>query len=95
MGHDQDRVSCVKEVENIPHMPLALCAVCVGNVQLEADGVRLTQVVALCQDLSGHLEAPADVGVVRLRHRQLAYGNMRSVDRATHTGHSKLQQQLR
>lgn len=94
MGHDQDRVSCVKEVENIPHMQLALCCLCWKRAA-RSRRVRLTQVVALCQDLSGHLEAPADVGVVRLRHRQLAYGNMRSVDRATHTGHSKLQQRLR
>ena len=40
-----------------------------------------TQVVALGQDLPGHLEAPADVGVVGLRHHQLTDGDMRSMGR--------------
>lgn len=42
---------------------------------------RFTQTFALCQNLSGHLEAPADVGVVGLRHGQFAYRMMRSAAR--------------
>lgn len=41
----------------------------------------ITQVFAVCQDLAGYLEAPADVGVVAFWYCQLAYGNMRSGDK--------------
>ena len=46
-------------------------------------GFLFTHAFALWQDLSGHLEAPADVGVVGLLHSQLTYGYMRSGDNRT------------